>query len=79
MAFPKKSCLGQMGHLKPKLACAHSSGSTGRILLQCCKERHGYYINGFSGGEKKINLGKFGHFGPKMVHPRNFGSASDFF
>ena len=29
--------------------------------------------------EKKFNLGQFGHFGPKMVHPHNFGSASDFF
>ena len=41
------------------------------------KERHGNYINGFSG--KKFNLGQFGHFGPKMEHPHNFGSASDFF
>ena len=41
------------------------------------KERHGNYIDGFSEG--KINLGQFGHFGPKMVHPHNFGSASGFF
>ena len=36
MAFPKKSCLGQMGHLKLKMICPHNSRCAVRIVLQCC-------------------------------------------
>ena len=36
MAFQKKSCLGKMGHLRPKMVCPHNSGSTVRIVLKCC-------------------------------------------
>ena len=36
MAFPKKLCLGQMGHLRPKMVHSHNSGSAVRIVLQCC-------------------------------------------
>ena len=36
MAFPKKSCLRQMSHLRPKVERPHNSGSAARIVLQCC-------------------------------------------
>ena len=36
MAFPKKSCLGLIGHLKPKMAHPHNPGSAVGIVLQCC-------------------------------------------
>ena len=35
MAFSKK-CLWQIGHLRPKMAYPHNSGSTVKIVLQCC-------------------------------------------
>ena len=41
------------------------------------QERHGNYINGFC--EQKSDSVQFGHFGPKMVCPHNFGSALSFF
>ena len=59
MAFPKKLCLGQMGHLRPKMVHPHNSGSTVRIVLQCCtikgaKRDMGIILMVFL---KKIDLG----------------------
>ena len=36
MAFQKKLCLGQMGHLRLKMARPGNSGYPVRIVLQCC-------------------------------------------
>ena len=36
MTFPKKSFLGKMGHLRPKMVHPHHSGSAVRIVLQYC-------------------------------------------
>ena len=68
MAFRKKSCLGQMGHLRHKMVHPHNSGSAARIVLQCCtmkgaKTDMEIILMVFL---KKIDLGQFGHFGPKM-------------
>ena len=68
VAFPKRSCLRQMGHLRPKMV--HSQNSTVRIVLQGCtmkgaKRDMESYINGF--------------FGLKIMCPYNFRSAGVFF
>ena len=57
MAFQKKLCLGQMGHLRPKMARPRNSGYPVRIVLhnESGKERHRNYINRFS--EKKLIWG----------------------
>ena len=36
MSFPKNSCLEQMGHLGPRTAHSHISGSAVSIVLQFC-------------------------------------------
>ena len=82
MAFPKKSCLRQMSHLRPKVERPHNSGSAARIVLQCCIMKGAnrdieVILMVFL--KKKNNLGQFGHFGPKMVRSHNFESASGFF
>ena len=79
MAF--KSRLGEMGHLRPKMARPQNTGSAVKIVLQCCtmkgeKRDMEIILMVFL---KKIYLGQFGHFTPKMVCPHNFGSASGFF
>ena len=81
MAFPKKSCLGQMGHLRPKMARPHNSGSAVRIVLQCCtmkgaKRDMEIILMVFL---KKIDLGQFGHFGPKMCVLITLGLLQVFF
>ena len=51
MSFPKNYCLEQMGHLGPRMAHPHNSGSAVSIVLQFFErgqERHENYFNGFS-------------------------------
>ena len=73
-----------MSHLRPKVERAHNSGSAVRIVLQCCIMKGAnrdmeVILMVFLKTKKKKNLGQFGHFGPKMMRPHNFESASGFF
>ena len=76
MAFPKNSFFEKMGHLGPRMAHTHNSGSTVRIALQFCTMKG-------AKRDKEINLMVFlkkilfraiWSFWPKMVRSYNFGS-----
>ena len=78
MFFTKNFCLGQMGHLCPKMAHPDNSGSALRFVFKFCtmKGANKYMEIIF---KKKSYSGKLGHFGPKMVRPHNFGSPLRYF
>ena len=62
------------------MAHPYNSGPTVSIALQFCtvkgaKKDMAIILMIFS---KKSYLGRFGHFGPKMVRPYNFGYALKF-
>ena len=74
-----------MGHLGPKIAHSHNSGSAVRIVLTFCTIKGikrdmeialGNHISGFS--EKKKKKKKKIIWG-NMAHRHNFGSALSFF
>ena len=71
-----------MGHLGPKIAHSHNSGSAVRIVLTFCTIKGtkrdmgialGNHISGFSAKKKKKII--WGN----MAHRHNFGSALSFF
>ena len=78
MAFPKNFLLGANEPFS-KMVCPHNSGSAVRNVLQFCLmkrlKRVIEIILMFFPENSLIQGNLVGHFGPKMVHPHNFGSA----
>ena len=76
MVFPKIFLLGANFS---KMVCPHKSGSAVRNVLQFCLmkrlKRVIEIILMFFPEKSLIQGNLVGHFGPKMVHPHNFGSA----